>query len=508
MHPRIDHAVRAVLACALLAANGWLATAAAQATGADTSTSIAQPTPDAPGLVVGVTLGELYTDNLYLAAEGQPRQDAWVTEVKPFIRAARRGPRFAGVFDYSASGYFYAGRSGDNQVAQNLDSRGTLTVVPEHLFVDGTASYHRAVVAEQLPAGTSDFLLDGNHANVATTTLSPWWQQSLGGFANMRVRYTRGRVVFGDGGISGNTSGLLDGVSDISSDAVQFNLASQGGHRWGWNFGYSGQRLRPDAGHAVRFAEARLGATYTVNLHLQLLADAGRETRWLPDGGEQALGAPFWDAGFEWAGRRNTFRLQAGHRFFGRSFTLSWRHQAARLTTNLAYVEQPTSNARNLLGMDVGAPLLPPSYFNGGVGVLAEQQPYLSKRFTASLAYSLAYGTLQLSADDERRTYLAPAVGPVPSDGLARIAHASLGWTLDLGAATTLTPSFNWQRYRFEGGEANLDRYVGAELAHRVNARNIASLRVRHDTRTTRSAYPGDHGYDLNVVFLEWTHLL
>jgi len=53
---------------------------------------IPQPSIDSPGLVTGFTLGELYTDNLRLAASGKPKQSSWITQVEPFIRAARNGP--------------------------------------------------------------------------------------------------------------------------------------------------------------------------------------------------------------------------------------------------------------------------------------------------------------------------------------------------------------------------------------------------------------------------------
>ena len=49
--------------------------------------TIPQPSPARPGMVAGVTLGELYTDNLMLATDGQAKQSSWITQVQPFFRS-------------------------------------------------------------------------------------------------------------------------------------------------------------------------------------------------------------------------------------------------------------------------------------------------------------------------------------------------------------------------------------------------------------------------------------
>jgi hypothetical protein len=70
---------------------------------------VPQPTPESPGLVTGITLGELYTDKLRLAGPGKNKQSSWITEIQPFVKAATGGPRFSGMVDYSITGYLYTG---------------------------------------------------------------------------------------------------------------------------------------------------------------------------------------------------------------------------------------------------------------------------------------------------------------------------------------------------------------------------------------------------------------
>src|SRR5699024_11403918 len=153
---------------------------------------IRQPSENEPGLVTGVTLGELHTDNLRLAGGDRPQQSSWITTVQPFVKAAYSGPRLSGMLDYRLTGYQYVGDVHTRQLAQHLKARGTLNILPQHLFLDGTAFYGRQVINDRLPSGSGTFYLGGNQANVASATLSPYWMQNLGRAGMLTLRYTKG----------------------------------------------------------------------------------------------------------------------------------------------------------------------------------------------------------------------------------------------------------------------------------------------------------------------------
>jgi len=462
---------------------------------------IPQPGIDSPGVVMGVTLGELYTDNLTLAARDKPKQTDWITEIQPFIKSAYRGPRFSGLLNYTLTGYLYKKQSRHNQLAQNLDAQGTLTIVPQHFFLDGSALYGREVVNQQLPAGPGTYFLGNNRANVAIGMLSPYWLQDLGNVGNMTLRYTRARVVYSNRGIPTESHTLLNGIPDITSNAVQFSLVSPRYQTWGWNVEYSDQQLNPDFGQSVRFTVAKLGASLQANNNIRLLADVGKENKFLPDGTVQQLGAPFWDAGFEWSITRNKFRLMAGHRFFGRSFQLSWTHQASLLTTDLSYVEQPTNYNQQLLGLSPGMGVTPQINVQAAIPSLTERQPYLSKRMSASAVYTMPSSTLSVRLYDESRSYFAQ------NSSDERVANADVSWLFNVGAFTTLTPSFRWQRYQFRDGQISHLHYEQLAIVHQLNAKNFGSVQLRHESSNVSSGSPGAHGYDVNVIFLQWTHL-
>lgn len=484
------------------ARNALSSAADEQATGAEDEPVgvIPQPSIDSPGMVLGATLGELYTDNLTLAASGKPKQTSWITEIQPFFKGAWNGPRFSGVLDYTMTGYLYAGQSRSNQLAHDLKARGTFVILPQHFFLDGTALYGREVINNELPAGSGTFFLNNNRANVARGTISPYWIQDLGNVGTMMLRYTLGRIIYNHHGISGQNAGLLNGIPDITSNALQFSVVSPAYQTWGWNLMYSDQRIDPDFGRGIEYAVAKLGTSWQINNETKLLADVGKENRFLLDGTSKKLGASFWDVGFDWSNTRDSLKLLVGHRFYGRSYQFSWTRTAALLTTTMSYVEQPTDLNQQLLGQDPGAIVTSPfgiSY----IPSLRDHQTYLMKRATASARHIMPRGSLRVVLYDERRTYF------LLDNREERVANANIDWLFDIGASTTLTPTFGWQRYQFQDGQIIYNRYAQLALVHQVNPNNFGSLRLRSDSRSVQSGAPGAPGYRVNVLFLQWTHL-
>jgi hypothetical protein len=459
---------------------------------------IPRPSVAFPGVITGVTLGEMYTDNLTLAGRGQPKQTSWITQIQPFIRAAYSRPRLSGTLDYTLSGYLYPGKASHNQVTQRLDTRGTLTILPQHVFLDGSVLYGREVINSELPAGSGAFFLDNNRVNVSRGTLSPYWIQDLGGVGTMTLRYSYGRVVYGTKGISGRNDGLLTGIPDFTSNAVLFNLVSPQYRKWSWSFDYSNQKIEPDFGRGVRFAVAKLGTAVKISDSTSLLADVGKENKFLPDGTVDTMGAGFWDVGVERANARNSVKVMVGHRFYGHSYQFSWTRSAALLTTAVSYVEQPTDLNQQLLGQ--GAGVIPPVGFPA-IPSLTERRVYLMRRATASAAYEMPKSTVRLALYDERRTYF------LLNGGQERVANADLTWFFKLGAYTTLAPTYGWQRYRYQDGQINYNQYAQVALVHQFDPRNFGSVRLRHDSRNVDAAVAGARDYGVNVIFVQFTHL-
>ena len=480
-----------------------IATPGGQVEGSDLPIgTVQQPTVAEPGWVTGVNLGELYTDNLTLASSANPKQTSWITQIQPFFKSAYSSPRFSGLLDYKLTGYVYAGHSRNNQLTQDLNAQGVLTVFPQHVFIDGTALYGSEVINNQYPSGSGTFFLDNNRANVATATLSPYWVQELGHVGTMTLRYSYGRVMYNTRGIPAQNGNVLSGIPNITSNALQFAVVSPKDRTWGWNLEYSDQRLVPDFGQSVDYALAKLGTYLEISNNTRLLADAGKETKFLSDGTSQKLGASFWDAGFEWSNTRDRLKLLVGHRFYGRSYQFSWTRTAALLTTAVSYVEQPTDLNQQLLGQNPGQVISNPIGFLG-LPSLRNRQVYLMKRGTASADYEMPSGNLRVTLYDERRTYF------ILNNSQEKVANANIDWRFNIWPLTTLTPTFGWQRYQFQDGHIRTNRYAQLALVHQFNPKNFASLRLRHDSSNVNSVLPqsGVQGYGVNVIFLQWTHL-
>ncbi|HET8555174.1 MAG TPA: TIGR03016 family PEP-CTERM system-associated outer membrane protein [Rhodanobacteraceae bacterium] len=459
-----------------------------------------QPTLESPGLVTGFTLGELYTDNLRLASDNQSKENGWITVVKPFVKAAYSGRRFSGVLDAALTGYLYANHGNDNQLAQHLDAHGTLAMVQEHLFLDGAATYRRAIINHERPAGSGTFFLSNNRANVGTAMLSPYWVQGLGRVGTMTLRYTRGWVTYNRNGIPGVSDNPLAGVPDIRTYGLDFSIVSPMDQTWGWGLSYAGNRIKSDKGLSLHFAKAKAKLSRELGMHGRVLVEGGKENHYYPDGHVDTLGATFWAVGYTWNNPRNTFRLTGGHRFYGRSGEFYWRHEASRLTTHVEYMERPTDLNQQLMESYTGVGL----YFTDiGVGIpsLLEHRVYLMKRASASADYLMPNGRLSLTLFNEVRDYF------LRDTGHETISDAHLSWRVDLGPLTALTPTLGWRRYRFADSQINYTRYVQLSAVHEFSPVNSISLRLRHESRSTNAAAAYGLGYKANVIFLSWTHL-
>lgn len=467
----------------------------------------AEPSIQTPGLVTGIKLGELYTDNVRLAGDGQSKDARFITVVRPFVKAAWNRPRLTAVFNATLSGYVYAGHSDENQLAEHLNTHGTLAMVPQHLYLDGAASYGRQIINNAAPAGGT-FFLNNNRANVATAMLSPYWVQNLGRVGTMTLRYSEGRVAYNTHGIKGTSGNELVGISDITTYGLNFSIVSPKDEIWGWKLLYSGERLKPDGRESLRFARAMFELSRQISLHGRVLADVGKENHYYPDGRVATLGAKFWDAGYQWSDTRNFFELRGGHHFYGRSARVAWTHNAARLTTHVGYEEHPTdlnqqlmANASGLNASELSAPNLNVPQGISGVPSLFERRIYLMKRASASADYTMATSQLTVALYNEQRDFFLQGT----SHETVSDVHAA--WRFDLGPFTTLTPTVGWQRYRFRDQQVNHTNYEQLEFVHQISRSDFLSVRVRHASRNVDAVVPNGHGYKVNVLYASWTHL-
>lgn len=447
----------------------------------------------APGACAGeltfhprITLGEIYTDNLFLKPDNSPdKEHAFITEVEPGFDLNYQAPRLNANVNYTLQGLIYAGRGSENHVYNELDANGTIEAISKTLFFDASTIYDQQIVNPEKPAGSSNiFGVNGNRTNVSATTLSPYLMHDFGSLGVATLRYAYGRAVYSD-----------SQIPDTTSNNLFFSLVRQ--PQYGdltYNLSFLDERLNPDVGHDVSFEQASLGLQYQVTGFTQLLANFGAENKFLPDGTVDKLGASFWSAGFRLASALNQFTLLVGHRFYGHSYQMDWRHQGPNLTTDFTYNETPTDFNRLLLNrtrlglIDTELPEIQlPS--------LLERRIFIQKRFAATATYAFSASQFRVQLFDERRDFINIGENE-------RVDGGNLNWAFNLDRQDVLTPSYGYARYRFRDGGINYTSRAQLDWTHDLAADMTLDFAVRHELRHTST---GVDNYTVNTVLAEWT---
>jgi len=87
------------------------------------------------------------------------------------------------------------------------------------------------------------------------------------------------------------------------------------------------------------------------------------------------------------------------------------------------------------------------------------------------------------------------------------VADAEISWLFNIGVFTALTPTYGWQRYQYQNGQINYSTYAQMALVHQLTPYESGSFSVRNESRNVYLGGPGNTGYRVNIVFLQWTHL-
>lgn len=434
-----------------------------------------------------LTVGEIYTDNLFLSPPGSPeKDDDFITEIRPGFKLNYVAPRLVGNIDYNLQGLIYADHGGQNHVYNQLDANATLAAVPDLLYIDGKTIYDQQIVNPEEPAGTSNiFGVNGNRTNVSATTLSPYLMHDFGSVGIATLRYAYGRAIYSGGRIP-----------DTTSNSVIFSLVRQ--PQYGdltYNISYLDQQLNPDTGRNVSFKQAQLGLQYQVTGHLQLVGNVGKENNFLPNGTIDELGATFWSAGFRLAYPLNDFTVLFGHRFFGRSYNLEWHHEAADFTTDVSYQETPTDYNRLLLSRNprglVNSPLpevVLPSLLNRRI--------FIQKRVAAAATYHFSYSELSLRLYDERREF-------VTLSSNSRVQGGNIDWRFNISLRDSFTPSFSYRRYRFRDGQINYTTRAQLDWTHDLSRDMTLDVAVRSEHRNANRG----RNFRVNTAIVELTKL-
>jgi uncharacterized protein (PEP-CTERM system associated) len=290
-------------------------------------------------VVPTLSFRETYTDNVSLTPDAFKQGD-WVTQVIPGISITATGARLKFNATYAPEVTYYAQGKESNQVFQRGNAVGNAELAKQLLFVDAGASVNQYNVSLQGPLTTSNVNTTGNLATVGTLFASPYLRHAFGSEVQAEARFTYSVVN------SDDTSALSNSVAD----RIGLRLASGPAYKLlTWDLAYNSETIhydtQQDTDTEVISANARRLITSTVGLLAQVGHDYYKSGDIIP-----ASEGTSWSAGFDWTpSPRTRLAATAGHRFYGDTYLLDFKHRTRLTTWSAGYTQNVTTTRSEFL---------------------------------------------------------------------------------------------------------------------------------------------------------------
>jgi hypothetical protein len=272
-----------------------------------------------------------------------------------------------------------------------------------------------------------------------------------------------------------------DWEEDVLNFAVD-NYRRQRGFTWAAR--YSADRAEyEDLDMPWEYAQALLEIGAWVRPWLRVFAGGGKESAW-DQPLDSSLQDTFWEVGFARAAVSGLrFEFAAGERTFGDSWRGLINYTSRRITTDLAYGEQPTSQSRT----------------NDFLTDPDSRERYIQKRFGWNFAVVFPRSTVSLAVFDETREERFELDG-TPLDDQAQ-QGATLAGSWRAGTRTTFT--LGVRRIIRELASAQERDFSTALLGvrYRFGQRTELSLDYEHSAEEETQVDPGS-GYTANLISL------
>ncbi len=272
-----------------------------------------------------VEVQETATDNARSVARG--RQSDLVTETTGGLRISGNGARANLNLNYSATYEKYLDNSDLDGFKQSLAGTGKSELIKDSVFIEGAASIARIDQDRGGSISGTERNTGSNQQDVYSFSLSPYWRQRLGSFAETELRLRREQSFTSTpssstGGAGGGAGGATaaNSASDTTTNQVSAALASgRDFRRLLWKLSGSARESERSQGTA-EFYNGEGKAQFDVTSGFALLATAGYDEIEDVNMTEDVSG-PYALGGFLWTpSPRTRLRLQAGYRYRSASF--------------------------------------------------------------------------------------------------------------------------------------------------------------------------------------------
>lgn len=472
----------------------------------------------------GVSLSELYSDNVHLSATGAARSD-WITEVSPRFGVQRQGARLKVNADYSLQGLLYAEDSASNKLRHNLNGRANAELLEDWFYLDASARISHELTSLAGGIGAGGPVGIGNTTSVGSYSLSPYLKHRFGSVATVEARIARDGVFIGD-------SALAD------TETTRYALSATSGNHFyplSWSASYtktdnstSNNALAQDSSSERASASAR----YHLTRKFGILAQAGMEkndftgaSATVRDYAYYGLGLFYTpsrrfsmdayyntsDNGSFLSGHvtanptlRTTLTASATNRAYGRSYALGLSHRTRHSNWSLRYQDDLTTSQQqfqNYLGSlnvyvcPTGVELQPPGVapsdpvncvFSNVLNVFSQtqlNQTYLSKNLIGAVSYTLRRNTWNLSLYSNQREVQGGGGATDKTQGL------QASWSLKPAVNTTFTLTGGLSRVEASTGGRSDDLWnLGLVASRQFQPKLNGSLEVRHQERGSNQA--------------------
>jgi len=281
-----------------------------------------------------LSIGETYTDNVFLAPEGAQVGD-WVTQIIPGITVATAGPRLR--FDATLAPEFinYARTQSKDGVFHHGKAYGNLEISEKLFFLDAGAKVDQYDISLIGALTTSNVNVTSNRATAATTYVSPYLLHDFGSVARAEARVTYSRWASNENAQTLPDNDARNALFRLTSGPAYKSLT--------WRTVYSGELIKYVTHQETTSEQFNADVKWLITPTVGLLALAGYE-RYDTGIAFDAIQAPRWSVGFEWTpSPRTLLSATAGERLEDRAYTFEFRHRTRLTSWSASYGEDVTT---------------------------------------------------------------------------------------------------------------------------------------------------------------------
>ena len=452
----------------------------------------------------GISFQELYTDNINLSS-GSQQQDAFVTDVSPYLRLFARGARNQVNTALRVQNLFFHGVNRNPKTFFQGQLQSTTRLWANSFFINLRGTHSQANTRNRGRVANDNISLTGSRVDVSTYTISPFWRVRFGGYAQGEARVSYSGVIINNN----NDASSTVSNSRIHEEKITLNSSNRF-DIWGWKLGVSNRKevRTSSASNNIHYFNTFAELNFRLATHWMLFTRAGYAdndlgasrlnsrngvfyqagVRWRPSSGFVLSAAggnnsfinvsmvPFQRAKLDFGFRHNKIGLNTGSQwnadFLYSSNNLVWRagYSVATVTTQQVLLERDVFatgfNNLNSSGLTVNNNL-------GGIPTL-RNDVFVRKRAQASVQGTAGKSTLRLTGYVEKRNYEG-----LRQNGDAKGADLLWRWRLDGRTSSLLSASvqqFDGGNIPLEIGDQNTRWSVGAQVRRSIMKYFTATL--------------------------------